>query len=158
MLKPWHRHSFLVLPLWNTGDLSVACLSATGCLTVCSPREGQKRWVSMVGHRHPAWWGRNALDMKNPSWKTKDMEEGHTFLPPSYGLLPGVHQPPQLVGHNVHVLCRFLGMPSPCQKCLPDAAHPGSQENRSPSLNPVQKSSVRSPHSLPCGRHCKEPS
>lgn len=92
------------------GTSPQTCLTAAECLAVCSPREGQKHWVSMVGHRHPAWWGRNNPDVKNPSWKTKTVDEEQTFLSASYGLLPGVYQPRQLV----HMLCRFPAMLSPC--------------------------------------------
>lgn len=86
------------------------------------------------------------------------MEEEQTILSPSYGLLPGVHQPPQLVGRGIHVLCRFLGMLSPRQRSLPDAAPLGCQEHRSAGLNPAQISYIRSSYPLPCRRCCKEPS
>lgn len=41
------------------------------------------------------------------------MQDEHTFLSPSYGLLLHVHQPPQLVRHDFHKIFRFLAMLSP---------------------------------------------
>lgn len=107
----------------------------------------------MVGHRPPSWWVRNTLDMKNPSGKTKAMEEEQTFLSPSHGLIPTpagkTWHPPAL---------QVSGHAESFQKFLPGTPQPSCQEHRSVSLNSALKSSVQTPDPLPWGRHCKEPS
>lgn len=94
--------------------------------------------------------------MKNPSGKTKAMEEEQTFLSILWVTPSCPSATPAGKTQHPHDL-QVSGHAESFQKCLRGRTQPSCQEHRSVTLNSALKSSVQSPHPLPCGRHCKEP-
>lgn len=72
-----------------------------GTLLLPAQEKVGRNWVSMVGCRHPAQWGRSSLDTKNLSWKKKKRHLGKQAL---YSLShghSGDHQQPLLPGYSL---------------------------------------------------------